>query len=183
MIKIIHFKTSKIPNIKPCVACIGNFDASHKGHQALYKKTISIAKKNHLKSYVITFKNDPNTVLFNEKPIYSLKTRISLYESFGLDGVIIIDNNKSFFNINAIDFIRNYLLKLNINYLVTGFDFKFGKNQEGNNNLLRKYFCNLIIEKPIKYKNKKISTNRIKKCIYIGNLKEANIMLGYEFKK
>lgn len=183
MIKRYYISSSNIPRIKPCVACIGNFDASHKGHQALYKKTISIARKKHLKAYLITFDKDPNTVLFNEKPLYTLKTRISLYESFGLDGVIIIKTSKSFYKKTAKEFIEKYLLELNIEYLISGFDFKFGKNHKGNNRLLKSYFGNLIVVKSVKYKNKKISTNRIKKNIASNNLSEVNKMLGYEFKK
>ena len=183
MIKRYYLNSKSKKITKPCVACIGNFDASHKGHQALYKKTISLAKKNKLKAYLITFDNDPNTVLFNEEPIYSLKTRLSLYESFGLDGVIIIKTNKAFYKKSAKEFIEKYLNKINIKYLVSGFDFRFGKNQKGNNRSLKKYYKDLYIVKPVKYKGKKISTCRIKRCINNGQYSDAKKMLGYEFKK
>lgn len=180
--KRYYITASSIPKLKSNISCIGNFDASHKGHQALYKKTISLAKKNNKNAYLITFDKDPNTVLFNESPLYSLKTRLSLYESFGFDGVIIIKTNKNFFSLTGNQFINKYLLKLNIDYLVTGFDFKYGKDSKSNQ-LLKKYFDNMIIIKPIKYRGKKISTQRIKKCIQNNNYLDANRMLGYEFKK
>ena len=183
MIKRYYLNPKSKKITKPCVACIGNFDASHKGHQALYKKTISLAKKYKLKAYLITFDKDPNTILFNEKPIYSLKTRLSLYDSFGLDGVIIIKTNKKFYKRSAEEFIGKYLNKINIKYLVSGFDFRFGKNQKGNNKLLKKYYKNLYIIKPVIYKGKKISTGRIKKSLNNRQYSDAKKMLGYEFKK
>lgn len=183
MIKKYYISSTNIPKINSNIACIGNFDASHRGHQALYKKTISLAKKNNKKAYLITFKDDPNTLLFNEKPIYSLYTRIKLYESFGFDGVIIIKTNKKFYNISAKNFIEKYLIKLNIDHLVVGFDFKFGKNQKGDIKLLKKYFKNVTVIKAVRYKGKKISTQRIIKCIDDGKFLEANRMLGYELKK
>lgn len=183
MIKIHYISKKNIPNIKPFAACIGNFDASHKGHQSIYKKTISLAKKNHLKAYLITFDKDPNTVLFNEKPLFSFKTRIKLYETFGFDGIIIIKTNKKFYNMKPCDFINDYLLKLNIEYLVTGFDFKFGINQSGNNELLKKSIKHLYIIKSINYKKEKISTKRIKKLLMDNDFNDIDKMLGYEFKK
>lgn len=183
MIKTYYISSTNIPKLKPNASCIGNFDASHRGHQALYRKTISIAHKNKLKAYLITFDKDPNTILFNEKPLYSLNTRIKLYESYGFDGVIIIKTNKNFYSLSPISFINKYLLKLNIEYLVSGFDFRFGKNQKGNNKLLKKYFNKVFVVKPVKYKNKKISTKYIKEMIKKDRITEVNIMLGYEFKK
>lgn len=183
MIKKYYISSTNIPKLKSNIACIGNFDASHKGHQALYKKTISLAKKNKKKAFLITFKDDPNTLLFNEEPIYSLNTRINLYESFGFDAVIIIKTNKNFYNISAKDFIDKYLSKLNIDHLVVGFDFRFGSKQKGDVKLLKKYFNKITVIKAVKYKGKKISTQRIKKCINDGNYLEANRMLGYELKK
>lgn len=172
-----------IPKLKPNVSCIGNFDASHKGHQVLYKKTISLAKKNHLKAYIIVFSKDPNTVLFNESPLYSLETRIKLYKEYDFDGVIIIKVNKSFFIMKANDFINKYLLKFNIKHLVCGYDYKFGKDHKGNCKLLNKYFNHLSVIKAVKYKGKKISTRRIKEAINKNDYYNASRMLGYEFKK
>lgn len=183
MIKKYYISSTNIPKYKSNIACIGNFDASHRGHQALYKKTISLAKKYKKKAYLITFKDDPNTLLFNEEPIYSLKTRINLYESFGFDGVIIIKTNKKFYNVSAKDFVEKYLIKLNIDQLVVGYDFRFGNKQKGNVKLLKQYFNNVVVINAVKYKGRKISTQRIKKCINDGKYSEANRMLGYELKK
>lgn len=180
MIKKIYFSKTKHTIIDANISCIGNFDAVHKGHQALIKKTISLAKEKGLKAYIIVFSKDPNFVLFKEKPINSLSERIKLFDKFGLDGVIIIDCDINFLNTSYKDFINNYLKKMNINGLVVGKDYTFGKNRCGNVKELKKSFKNVYVCDSVNYYGKKISTTRIKNDLKHNKINSAKRMLGYE---
>lgn len=182
MIKRYYFSKTKHPKIEANISCIGNFDAVHKGHQLLINKTIKIARKKGYKAYAIVFSKDPSLILFNEKPIHSLNDRVKLFEKYGLDGVIIIENNKRFLNTPSETFIKDYLKKMNIKGLVVGRDYTFGKDRVGNVSLLRKSFNNLYVCDYVKYYGAKISTTRIKKELKNRNINKVNKMLGYEYR-
>lgn len=183
MIKKYYYSNSKHPKIPANISCIGNFDSIHKGHQSLINKTINIAKKKNIKAFAIIFSKDPNYILFKEKPLNSLNKRIKLFEKFGLDGVIIIENNLKLLNTSYNDFINDYLKKMNIKGLVVGKDFRFGKDRLGNVSKLKKLMKNVYVCDFVKYYGTKISTCRIKKAIKNKDLKSASRMLGYDYKK
>lgn len=182
MIKKYYFSDSKHPKIPANISCIGNFDSIHKGHQSLINKTIKLAKKKNIKAFAIIFSKDPNYILFKEKPINSLNKRIKLFDEFGLDGVIIINNNMKLLNTSYIDFINDYLNKMNIKGLVVGKDFRYGKNRQGNISKLKKYIRNVYVCDFVKYRGSKISTNRIKSALKNKNYTDVNKMLGYDYK-
>ena len=51
----------------PSILTLGTFDGVHKGHQKILKKLNSEAKKNKLKSVVLTFFPHPRNVLNKEQ--------------------------------------------------------------------------------------------------------------------
>ena len=67
----------------PSILTLGTFDGVHKGHQKILRKLNSEAKKNKLKSIVLTFFPHPRTVL-NPKStlrlINTIKERTELFE-------------------------------------------------------------------------------------------------------
>jgi len=172
----------KISKIEENVACIGYFDGLHKGHQALINKTIKLAKQNNLKSMLICFDPDPNDIIHknNVKHILTFKDRLKMLEELGLDIVCVIKFDDNLMQQNSETFIKNYLMKMNIQTLVCGFDFSFGYKGLGNPKLLKKYIKTIVIDE-VNYYGKKISSTRIKEEFYNGNFKLVNKLLGYEY--
>lgn len=171
-----------IPKLDQNISCIGYFDGVHRGHQVLINKTIEIAKQKNLKSMVICFDPDPDEIInsTNSKHVLSLKDRLISFENLGIDEVCIIKFNKKLMNLKPETFIKKYLLKMNIDTLVFGFDFSFGFKGQGNGKTLEKYL-NTISIPAVNYYNKKISTTRIKQAIYEGNFKLTKRLLGYKY--
>lgn len=183
MIEEYHYH--KGLKIKKNVACIGYFDGVHKGHQLLINETVKIAKQKNLKAYLITFDPDP-TIVINKKDNEQLNTykrRKRLFESFGIEGIIIIPFDEKMMKMSKDDFCQKILKKLNIDTLICGEDFSFGYKGEGKAKDLKLLNINVIIIKALNYYGKKISSTRIKKAIKDGNYQLANKMLGYEYKK
>lgn len=182
MIKVTYFNS----NIKldKNVSCIGYFDSVHLGHQELIKKTLEIADKYNLKAVLITFDPDPYDVITktSRKCINSLNNRIKLYEKFGIKEVVIVPFNDKTMKLSPSDFKKKILDKLNIEYLVCGFDFTYGYMAKGNASTLKRDNMNVIVVEEKKYYGKKISTTRIRNEIEKGNTKLVNRMLGYEYK-
>ena len=176
---------NKIPDLDRNIACIGYFDGLHKGHKKLIDKTLKLSKKYNLKSALITFNPDPLDLINNHKNkhIYSRKYLRKLIEEYGFDYYICMRFDEKLMNLKALDFINEYLNKLNIHTLVCGFDFRFGYKAKGNYELLNKKgnFNTIKIDEYQLYKQK-VSSTRIKDNIIKGNFKLVYKLLGNNYK-
>ena len=171
---------------KKLVATIGNFDGIHLGHQELINQTVDKAKELDICSAVITFDPHPLNVIANEKhfTMTSLDDKVKLIKKYDIDYLILINFNDTFSKISKIDFIYNYLIKMNISNLILGSDFRFGVNGEGkaceiddlSNGVIKTTIIDLI-----KYNDVKIGSSNIIKLLNEGKLEEANNLLGYNY--
>ena len=166
------------------VACIGYFDGVHLGHQDLLNKTISEAERLDLKSALICFKPDPADVISGRKNkhIFSDRERENIIKGFGIDIMMIITFDEELMKMDPVRFIKQYLNKMNIEELISGFDFSFGYMGKGNDELLNEYgnFRNIVIPEHTHY-GKKVSSSRIKEELYKGNLSLVDKLLGYPY--
>ena len=170
---------------KNSIILIGNFDGLHSGHQKLFKQAQKFKKKMNLRLGVITFDPIPK-MFFNKKiknyRISNFEQKISYFENFGVDFLINKSFNKKFSKITSHNFIENILCKrLKLKYIFVSNNFRFGYKREGNVKLLKnyqdKYKFKLINPKPLKKKNKIISSTLIRKLLQKGNLNIANKIL------
>ena len=184
--KIKIYKNFKINmNDKSSVILIGNFDGLHSGHQKLFKQAKKFKKKLNIKLGVITF--DPIPKMFFDKKIKNYRIsnidqKVSYFEKFGVDFLINKNFNKKFSKITYHKFIENILYKrLNAKYIFVSNNFRFGHKREGNVELLKnyqiKYKYKLINPKPLRKKNKIISSTLIRELLQNGDLNTANKIL------
>ncbi|MDD5617843.1 MAG: riboflavin kinase, partial [Candidatus Omnitrophica bacterium] len=172
-------------NKKSCVT-VGVFDGLHLGHQSVIKKTVAVARKNKVLSVVLTFYPHPDSIIHskNKSPLLiSLKHRLSLIGSFGIDVCVVIKFSNYFRNIKADNFSKKILIKkCNMKYLVLNKNFTFGKNRIGDERLIRKLSKDLDFEvyfqKDIKANSSIISSTLIRALIKNGNLEKASKLLG-----
>ena len=167
---------------------IGNFDGFHKGHQEILKilKKTTIEKK--LLSVVMSF--DPHPRSFFNKDIenfniYTKKDKLNFLKDFGIDIFINFAFDKKLSEYSSNEFIDEILVKkLNIKNLIVGSDFKFGKDREGNVDILNSfskiynYEINLVNAVNIKNKKEKYSSTSIRKDIEDGNFENVSKSLG-----
>ena len=169
-------------DIDAFVACIGFFDGIHLGHQALLRKTISIAKDKGLKSGMITFFPHPSAVLQHKQVMYLTPTALkqNLLDAFGLDYLIIVNFTTEFSKQSGSAFIEDTLCKLPLKHLVVGFDFRFGFQGKGDVQLLtqsQSCFEVSVIEQ-ISDQYNKISSTLIKSLISNGEVELAHQYLS-----
>ena len=167
---------------------IGNFDGFHNGHQEILKtlKKISIDKK--LLSAVMSFDPHPRSFFnkdVNNFNIYSKKDKLNFLRDFGIDIYINFAFDKKLSEYSSNEFIDKILVnKLNIKNLIVGSDFKFGKDREGNVDILNSfskiynYEINLVNAVNIKNKKEKYSSSLIRKDIEDGNFENVSKSLG-----
>jgi riboflavin kinase/FMN adenylyltransferase len=174
---------------KNAVITIGNFDGVHIGHQALFHEVIEKADTIGGTSIVMTFDPHPVRVLKQNGhlPLITLnEQKIELIENSGIDVLICIQFNKAFAAISAKEFIEDLLLKcIGMKAIVVGKDYTFGRNREGNLELLQTYADNLGFEVIIadwvqtsKGLPNRISSTRTRELVMAGEVAEAKKLLG-----
>jgi len=161
------------------VVTFGKFDGLHKGHQKLINKVQELAEMNNLKSIVCYFDmNRKNTLMTKEDRQFHLEGQVD----YLVRGVF----TDAFRRMSAEDFIRVIVKdRFNADYVVVGADFHFGYGKMGDRRMLN-YYSDRYEYKPIIlykecYGEHSISSTYVKDNIRRGNVRLANVMLGYNF--
>ena len=177
------------PVRKPFVT-IGTFDGVHFGHRVILKKIREEAKAEKGTSVLLTFYPHPRTVLFPDdnslKLLNTQNEKIELLDEFGIENLIILPFTLEFSRLNAFDFVRDVLVnKIGVYKLIIGYDHQFGRNREGNYKQLEEYaalFDFEIEEIPAQeIDDIKISSTKIRKALFEGDLQKAEEYLGYPY--
>ena len=175
-------------NIPSVNLAIGNFDGIHIGHQKIIQKLVNESKKMNVQSAILGF--DPHPQQFFTKNydgfnVINETTKIELLDQLNVDYYITMEFNSALASLSAHEFIENILSKkLNINNLTVGYDFKFGKNRQGDVDLLEqlssKYNYNISIIEPVldPLTSEIYSSSLVRKNIKDGNFERASSLLG-----
>ena len=164
-------------------ATIGNFDGVHLGHQELIDKIKQAAKKNNLKTKVITFNPYPFEFFqWKKKRILSEFDKNDLLKKLGIDEIKSIKFDEEFRNQTAEDFFINTLVKENIKFLSVGKDFKFGKDRAGDIELLNELCISNNVELHVlddfKANTVKVSSTLVRELLAKNDFIEASKLLG-----
>jgi len=167
---------------------LGNFDGVHRAHEFLITELVNDCKKRNLKSMIYTFRNHPANILEGNsiKLISSLERRIDRFRELGIDCLCLTDFNQEFANTTARSFVKKTLKeKYNTKLVVTGFNYRFGKDGKGDTNLLKKlgreFDFEVLIVPPVMLDNQIISSTLIREKIKEGHMESARNMLGRNY--
>jgi len=174
---------------KNAVITIGNFDGVHIGHQALFHEVIEKAETIDGTSIAMTFEPHPIRVLKQNghPPLITLyEQKAELIERTGIDVLICVPFTEAFASLSADQFIRDLLIKkIGMKAIVVGEDYRFGKNREGNLDMMRSYGPDygftVIVADWIKTSRGfagRISSTKIRELVTDGHMTEAAKMLG-----
>ncbi len=178
-----YLKNVKLPSL---VVTIGDFDGIHLAHQQLLEETIKIGKLKNAKTAVITFSPHPDVVLKNKKnfELTSLIDKLCFFNKWDFDYLIVIPFTNEFSKVEPKTFIEEFLIKINVNEVVVGSDFSYGKYGIGKPIDIPFYSNGKIhvnIIKEILYENKKISSTDVRIYLENGQLEFARFRLGRNF--
>lgn len=180
-----------IYNILPahhgCVLTIGNFDGVHRGHAQVIAKLLAKAQQYKLPATVMLFEPQPQELFRGAQAparLSLLRDKLLLLEELGVDRVICVNFNHKFANIDADDFIEQLLVKqLGVKYLVIGDDFCFGKNRQGNFDMLCKAGeqNGFAVDSTESFLigDHRVSSTAIRNELAKGNLEQARRLLGH----
>ncbi|MFH1338341.1 MAG: bifunctional riboflavin kinase/FAD synthetase [Candidatus Omnitrophota bacterium] len=172
---LIHFRS---PRKRPAVA-LGVFDGLHCGHQRIISRLIKEAKRIRTISLVVTFFPHPQ----KEDLLYSLPHRLKLLEESGVDLCLVVRFTRALRRMTAEEFLKKILLKkINPAVVFIGRNFTFGRNAEGNWQLLKEYSgrkkFKLFVMDMLELKGKQVSSSRIRGLIRAGKFSKASKLLG-----
>ena len=172
---------------QPSILTLGTFDGVHKGHRKIISNLKSEAKRNNLRSIILTFFPHPRNIVSSEiiKSISTIDEKIKIFSDLGIDELIIQKFDKSFANMDAKEFIELLVDNLKIKKIIVGYNHRFGKNRSADINVLKdfslKYDFEVLEIKAFEVENIKISSTKIRDAIQQGNIKLCNNYLGYNF--
>lgn len=172
------------------VVTIGNFDGVHLGHQSLFHQVIEKADAINGVSVVVTFHPHPIRVLTSNgnPPLITLKEqKKELIASAGVDALICIPFTQTFAQISAAAFVEDILIKrIGMKAIVVGKDYTFGRNREGNLELLQTYaqrfgfevLVNDWIRPRFHDAAERISSTRIRELVSQGAIEKVRPLMG-----
>lgn len=186
----IFEEISSCNHIQKPVLTLGTFDGVHIGHQSILEKLNQIASKIGGESVLLTFEPHPRIVL-NKSPeslqmLTTLSEKIQLMEAYGLQNLILHPFTQAFSKLSAEDFVKNLLVdKIQVHTIVIGYDHHFGKDRQGNYELLKllskKYGFNCIQIEEIQTKGTHVSSTQIRKSLLEGEVESANQALNRNY--
>lgn len=172
------------------VVTIGKFDGFHRGHQKLLNEMKQVAGQYGWKTVVFTFATPPQIVLQqkNDGFLMTDEEKEIFLQQHGVDYLIEYPFNEFTRSMEAEVFMEQVLHRqLHSSMIVTGTDFRFGKDRKGNPIFLKQYMkqynCQVeIVEKAVDdMLNQEISSTFVRELVKKGDMKSAKRLMGHAY--
>ncbi|MBR5535316.1 MAG: bifunctional riboflavin kinase/FAD synthetase [Clostridia bacterium] len=174
--------------MKKSVCALGFFDGVHKAHTELLSECVAYAKEHNLKSVALTFEKSP-LEYFGKKIKYltTLGQKKELMHNLGIDDVHVLNCDGETLSLSCEEFIDSILVdKLNACAVFCGFNYTFGKNAQGDSNVLKKLCKERNIEVFVipcmNDGNITVSSSEIRNALSKGDVEAANKLLNRPFE-
>ena len=187
----VYSSIEEFKNVERPIVTTGTFDGVHFGHRKIIDRLKKVAQNCDGETVVLTFSPHPRMVLFPDdqdlKLLNTIEEKKHLLEKAGVQHLIIQSFTKEFSRISSINFVRDILVnKLNTHKLVIGYNHHFGRNREGSFEHLQEFspiYGFEVEEIPIQLlDNVGVSSTKIRKALFHGDVKTAADYLGYQYQ-
>lgn len=175
---MIERKGSEVMQNKTAIA-LGTFDGVHLGHRAV------LNMPSEYKKVAVTFKVPPKMELSVGKGlITSVEEKRQRLEKIGIDEVFLLEFG-DVRNMSAQDFLHFLVEKYSPSLISCGFNYRFGKNGEGDTKFLGDFCSDNKIElnccESVCYNGIPVSSTLIREMLSYGKVKEAGKLLVEPF--
>lgn len=180
-------------NIRPAhygnVVTMGNFDGVHKGHQMLLAQLNEKAKILAVPSLLVTFEPQPREFFAGASVpprLTRLREKVVLLRQTGLDRLLLLPFNERTAQ-TAPEWIVDDLFHqlLGAKHVVIGDDFRFGRNREGDFNLIKSAGERLGYgasrTSTLNMGEVRISSSLVRSTLASGDFTKAQDLLGHEY--
>ncbi|MDD6485956.1 MAG: FAD synthetase family protein [Spirochaetales bacterium] len=194
--QVLSWNDSAFPQFlgKETAVTIGSFDGLHKGHRVLIDTLTKTCAEKHYISVVITFTRPLPAIKHAGDyagDISSLPQRLALFESLGIESVILVDFTDKFAAVSGTDFLSSLVQRINMKCLVEGFDFHCGYKGKTERKAIEAWAQDVHVEThfvpPVYYnasngKTERVSSSFIRQMILEGNFDAATELLQRPFE-
>lgn len=167
----------------------GKFDGIHLGHRALINRLTKLCSERCIKSAVYTFKQNPKSILYNEKVgiLASRDKKNKLIQSLRVNYIIYDDFDNNLWTMKPEEFFKDVLVKkYNVRLMVVGFNFRFGAGRTGDTKTLQKlgnkYGIHIEVQEPtlvqVDGHNLEVSSTIARKLIHDGDVTKVSELLS-----
>lgn len=169
------------------IIVLGAFDGYHLGHQKLFDAAKSMAEQEKTGWSVVSFTPHPKIVLLQEKIslLFSGQEKKLLEALLNIPSVLSLPFTSELSSMDPRDFLYYIVKELPVSGVIVGYDFRFGKNREGDTATIKSLCaqrgipCEVI--PPHKINGSVISSTVIRDLVGRGKTGEAETLLGYPF--
>ena len=188
--KIFIDKSDNLKSARGGVYALGNFDGVHLGHKEIISKVIDISNSKNIPSGVLIFDPHPRN-FFNPKLedfiLSDINTRSYLLEKTKLDFLGILKFDDFMSNLSPREFVEKIIKnRVGVSHLIVGYNFRFGKNREGDVEVLSKicseFNIDLTIIKQVKNMELTISSSKIREAIEELDFEKVKRIIGDYWK-
>ncbi len=186
----IHTDISTFRGVPHPVLTTGTFDGVHRGHRMVLARLAEVARREQGESVLFTFHPHPRMVLFpgdgDLKLLNTQQEKMQLLQEAGLDHLLVVPFSRRFSRMHATDYVREVLVDaIGIRSVVIGHDHRFGRNREGDIDLLRglgRTFGFSVDEIPAhEVEHITVSSTKVRNALAAGEVHVANDLLGYPY--
>lgn len=170
---------------QPVALTIGNFDGMHLGHQALLSRLGMVARERGLPTSVVIFEPHPREFFAPQQAparLTSMREKLELFSSLGVDRVHVCRFNKRFALMNATDFARALHDEAGAKFVLIGDDFRFGSGRIGDFELMSHVGAQHGFEvqamHSVLHDDVRISSTAVRAVLAEGRLDVAHAYLG-----
>jgi riboflavin kinase/FMN adenylyltransferase len=165
---------------------LGNFDGVHLGHQAILRRTITVARERGARAGLLSFHPHPASVLAPDRApdlIAPLRGKLELLSAAGIDFVWIARFTPAFSRLGPESFVLDFLCaRVDLAAMVVGYNVSFGRNREGNAERLaelgRRIGFSVEIVAPVMVNGVRVSSTAVRAALAAGNVATATSLLG-----
>jgi riboflavin kinase/FMN adenylyltransferase len=185
--EVVRFWREVPEELKGAVLAIGNFDGVHRGHQAVLREALRIARAEGRRAGAVIFEPHPREFFAPDTPFFRLTPlplKLELLEALGLDQTFVIEFNRDLASLSAEIFATEVVAKgLGASHVVVGHDFSYGKGRTGTTEELavlgRVLGFGVDVVAPVGAGDAVFSSSRIRDHLRAGEVEQAAEQLGY----
>lgn len=188
---VYHGHSGLPPEARGAVAALGNFDGVHRGHAAVIAQARALAQQLGAPLAAAVFSPHPRRVFQPDAEPFALQSDGQRIRALRAEGVEIVHHivfDRSLAAMSAETFVQTVLVEgLGLVGVVTGGDFRFGRNRGGDVETLRAtgaplgLLARVAAAVPVPGAADKISSTAVREALKSGEPERAAALLGRPF--
>jgi riboflavin kinase/FMN adenylyltransferase len=189
-LKLFRQSSPLPPEFLRGAVAVGNFDGVHRGHAKLIERLLARAREVGGPAVVLTFDPHPVRILRPElapPPLTWTERKAELLAELGVTAVWSYPTDEALLKLTAEEFFQRIVCDaLQARAMVEGPNFQFGRQRQGNVDLLQK-LCQasglaLEVVQPVATDGDLVSSSRVRESIQQGDVAAARQMLTRPYR-